>query len=91
MISEMEKKSQESVKGDNYLPLKYREWAKQGKPKEGRVRVEREQRREQLPEEIESMFQGLGEDDMDEIAGSYNVIKVHFVCQLFDVHQTNYK
>lgn len=61
----MEKKSQDSIEGDNYLPRKYREWKK-----EGNKRSKTEEKEEvTLPDELESMMKDVGDEDIGEIAG----------------------
>ena len=66
MISVMEKKSQESVQGDNYLPRKYRDWDKRGRPKE-KKRVEQEET--VLPDDLADLVRDIKDEDMQEIAG----------------------
>lgn len=68
MISVMEKKSQDSIKGDNYLPRKYREWRNEGKPKKRRDKKDEDKEVTKLPDDIESMLKDIGDDDVDEIA-----------------------
>ncbi|XP_046857678.1 tropomodulin-2-like isoform X2 [Xenia sp. Carnegie-2017] len=65
MISIMEKKSRESIDGDNYLPLKYRDWKKEGKP--DRKKHYREEKVE-LSDELQSMMEDITNDDIAEIA-----------------------
>lgn len=62
----MEKKSQDSIQGDNYLPRKYRDWKKEGKKKKCETEIEEEVK---LPDELESMMKDIGDEDIGEIAG----------------------
>lgn len=77
MICVMEKKSQDSIEGDNYLPRKYREWKK-----EGNKRSKTEEKEEvTLPDELESMMKEVGDEDIGEIAGDvmdYWCFEKHF-------------
>ena len=67
MICDMEKKSQDSIEGDNYLPRKYRDWKKEEKTKQKREKEVEEEVK--LPEELESMMKDIGDEDINEIAG----------------------
>lgn len=67
MISVMEKKSQESIEGDNYLPHKYREWKEEGKPVNKRDKKDEEEEI-QLPDDLEKMLKDIEDDDVNEIA-----------------------
>ena len=64
----MEKKSQESIEGDNYLPHKYREWKEEGKPVNKRDKKDEEEEI-QLPDDLEKMLKDIEDDDVNEIAG----------------------
>ena len=66
MICVMEKKSQDSIEEDNYLPRKYRDWKKDEKTKKQEKSVEEEV---ELPEELEVMMKDIGDEDISEIAG----------------------
>ena len=65
MICVMEKKSKDSIEGDNYLPRKYRDWKKEEKTAKREMTVKEEIK---LPEELESMMNDIGDEDIDEIA-----------------------
>ena len=66
MICVMEKKSKDSIEGDNYLPRKYRDWKKEEKTAEHGKTVEEEVK---LPEELDSMMKDIADEDINEIAG----------------------
>ena len=72
MICVMEKKSQDSVEGDNYLPRKYRDWKNEDKKKVKRQEsvVDEEVK---LPEELEAMMKDIGDEDISEIAGKLRI------------------
>jgi hypothetical protein len=78
----MEKKSQDSIKGDNYLPRKYRDWKKEEKTKQKREKEVEEEVK--LPEELESMMKDIGDEDINEIAGERDWIQIvfHFYVRL---------
>ena len=68
MICVMEKKSQDSIEGENYLPRKYRDWKKDEKKKKKKQEKSVEEKVE-LPEELEVMMKDIGDEDVSEIAG----------------------
>ena len=72
----MEKKSKDSIEGDNYLPRKYRDWKKEEKTK----CEEKAEEEVKLPDELESMMNDIREEDINEIAGQWNSQKffIHF-------------
>ena len=78
MISVMEKKSQDSIKGENYLPRKYRDWREESKTKGSEDKKEEDEESPKLPDELEPMLKDIRDDDVDEIAGSVCAI-------LFDI------
>ncbi|XP_028399322.1 tropomodulin-2-like [Dendronephthya gigantea] len=68
MICTMEKKSQDSIVGDNYLPRKYREWKKTGKTKAKREKEVKKEEEVKLPDELEAMMKDMDDEDISEIA-----------------------
>lgn len=74
MICTMEKKSQDSIVGDNYLPRKYREWEKKGKTKARRGKEIKKEEEVKLPDEFEAMMKDIDDEDISEIAGERDVI-----------------
>ena len=77
MICVMEKKSQDSVEGENYLPRKYRDWKKDEKTKKKQEKSVKEE--VQLPDELEAMMKDIGDEDVSEIAGEQeNGIEIVF-------------